>query len=62
MSKRNVEGYDLSCEVLGVAATLTGIGNTFDENYDRLNDEYIKLALSGIANYLERLADDIAEL
>ena len=62
MSKRSVEGYDLSCEVLGVAAALTGIGNAFDENCDRLNDEYIKLALSGLANYLERLADDIAEL
>lgn len=32
MSKRSVEGYDLSCEVLGVAAALTGIGNAFDEN------------------------------
>lgn len=62
MSKRSVEGYDLSCEVLGVAAALTGIGNAFDENCDRLNDEYIKPALSGIASYLERLADDIAEL
>ena len=62
MSKRSAEGYDLSCEVLGVAATLTGIGNTFDENCDRLSDGYIKLALSGLASYLERLADDIAEL
>lgn len=61
MSKK-IDGFFLSCEVLGVAATLTGIRNTFDENCDRLNDEYIKLALSGLANYLERLADDIAEL
>lgn len=60
--EKKIDGFLLSCEVLGVAATLTGIGNTFDENCDRLNDEYIKLALSGLANYLERLADDIAEL
>lgn len=62
MEKRSVDSYDLSCEVAGVAAVLVGLKNIFDEKSDRLNDEYGKMALSGIASYLERLADDIAEL
>ncbi|MEE0692855.1 MAG: hypothetical protein U0M33_08135 [Lachnospiraceae bacterium] len=62
MEKRSVDSYGLSCEVAGVAAVLIGLGNMFDEKCDRLNEENIKLALSGVASYLERLADDIAEL
>ena len=45
MSKK-IDGFLLSCEILGVAATLTGIGNTFDENCDRLNDEYSRIIIN----------------
>ena len=59
------KGYDLyglSVEVSGIAAIVTGLGNTLDKNCDRLTDEYFRLALSGVSDHLERIADELEEM
>lgn len=63
MNKDN--GYDLyrlSVEISGIAAIVTGLGNTLDKDCDRLNDEYFRLALNGISDHLDRIAKDMEEL
>lgn len=54
--------FCLSVEISGIAAVITGLGNTLDRNCDRLNDEYFRLALNGISDHLDRIADELAEM
>lgn len=61
MSKKK-DGYDFACEIRGTAAIISGIGCTFEEGCDRLTDEYMRSALSGVASYLERIADELDKM
>ena len=54
--------YSLSVEISGIAAIVTGLGNTLDKDCDRLNDEYFRLALNGVSDHLDRIAKDLEEL
>ena len=60
MSKKK-DGYEFACEIRGAAAIILGISCTFEEGCDRLTDEYMRAALSGVTSYLERIADELAE-
>ncbi len=61
MSKKK-DGYDFACEIRSAAAIVSGISCTFDGDCDRLTDEYMRAALSGVTSYLERIADELAEM
>ena len=50
---------DLSVEISAVSMIITGLSNGFDENCDLLMPESLKLALFGVAQYLERIAEDL---
>lgn len=59
---KKYDSFCLSVEISGIAAVITGLGNTLDKNCDRLNDEYLRLALNGISDHLDRIADELAEM
>ena len=61
MSKKK-DGYNFACEIRGAAAIVLGIGCTFEEGCDRPTDEYMRDAPSGVTSYLERIADELAEM
>ena len=52
---------DLSAEVSTVSMIITGLSNVFDEKCDHLTTESLKLALFGVAQYLDRIAADLGE-
>ena len=56
------DSYDLACEVRDAADIVSGISYMFDEGSSRLTDEYMKSALFGVASYLDRIADELAEM
>ena len=54
--------FDLSAEIKGVAMVISGLGNQFDTNADRLTPGAMKDALYGIKVHLERIAEDLGRL
>ena len=54
--------YDLTADINSVSALVPGFRGQFDKDCDRLNDEYMALALYGISEYLERIAKDLEEI
>ena len=55
------DSNDLSAEISAVSMIITGLSNVFDEKYDHLTTESLKLALFGVAQYLDRIAADLGE-
>lgn len=58
--KRDI--YDLSTEVHAVSMLVTAISFMFNEDSERLSDTAMKDALFGVAQYLDRIADDMEKL
>lgn len=54
--------YDLSAEVQAVSMLLTAISFMFNEDSEKLTDTAMKDALFGVAQYLDRIADDMEKL
>lgn len=55
--------YDLEVEVSAVSMIVSGLRNQIDDGASvKLNDESLALALHGVSNYLERIAENIVEL
>lgn len=54
--------YDLTIEINSVSALVSGLCGQFDKDCDRMNDEYMTLALRGISEYLDRIAKDLEEI
>lgn len=52
---------DLSAEISAVSMIITGLSNGLDEEHDHLTTESLKLALFGVTEYLNRIADDLGE-
>ena len=52
---------DLSAEVSAVSIIVNGLSNGFDEKCDHLTPESLRLALFGVAQYLDRIAADLGE-
>ena len=52
---------DLSAEISAVSMIITGLSNGLDEEQDHLTTESLKLALFGVAQYLDRIAADLGE-
>ena len=52
---------DLSAEVSAVSMIVPGLSNGLDEEQDHLTTESLKLALFGVAQYLDRIAADLGE-
>lgn len=61
MSKKK-DGYDFGCEIRNAAAIVSGLGCLFSGGCDRPTDEYMRKSLSGVTEYLERIAADLEEL
>ena len=61
MNRKN-DSYLLSCEIRGAAAIVSGISGTLEEGCDRPTDEYMRAAFSGVTSYLERIANELAEM
>lgn len=56
---KSIELFDLSAEISSASALIMGIANQCDDACDRLNDEYLRLALFGVSKLLERISEDI---
>lgn len=52
---------DLHAEISAVSMIITGLSNDLDEEHDHLTTESLKLALFGVAQYLDRIAADLGE-
>ena len=52
---------DLSAEISAASMIITGLSNGLDEEHDHLTTEYLKLALFGVAQHLDRIAADLGE-
>lgn len=61
MNKKK-DTYDLSAEVAGVSAIVSGLGIAISGKGDKLTEECAVMALFGVANYLERIAKDLEEM
>lgn len=55
------DSNDLSAEISAVSMIITGLSNGLDEEHDHLTTEYLKLALFGVAQHLDRIAADLGE-
>lgn len=51
----------LSAEISAVSMIITGLSNGLDEKCDHLTLESLKLALFGVAQYLDRIAAELGE-
>lgn len=56
------DAYELSIEISAAAMIIIGLSNQCSDECDRLTDKSLQLALTGVSNYLERIADDIGNL
>ena len=56
------DAYELSIEINAVAMIIRGLSNQCCNECDHLTDEALQLALSGVCNYLDRIADDIENI
>ena len=54
--------YDLSAEVQAVSMLVTALSFMFNEDSEKLTDTAMKDALFGVAQYLDRIADDMEKL
>lgn len=54
--------YELSAEVQAVSMLVTAISFMFNEDSEKLTDTAMKDALFGVAQYLDRIADDMEKL
>lgn len=55
--------YDVEIEISAVSAILTGLSYQLDEDGSmKLNDENFMLALHGVSDYLDRIAESITEM
>lgn len=55
--------YDVEIEISAVSAILTGLSFQLDEDGSmKLNDENFMLALHGVSDYLDRIAESITEM
>ena len=61
MLNRAKDLNDLSAEISAVSMIITGLSNGLDEEQDHLTTESLKLALFGVAQYLDRIAADLGE-
>ena len=52
---------DLSAEISAISAIVSDLSVGLDENGTKLTPEYLKLALFGVAQYLDRIAADLGE-
>lgn len=53
---------DLSGEVSAVSMIITGLSNDLDEDCTKLSSKALQSAMFGVSNYLDRIADDLAEM
>lgn len=61
MEKRSL--YDLSVEISAASMLINGLSNQLDnKETDSLTCESLKLALHGISNYLDRIAENIDDI
>lgn len=54
--------YDVGVEISSISAMVTGLSFQFEDGSARLNDEHFSLALHGLSEYLDRVADSIEEI
>lgn len=55
--------YNVEIEISAVSAILTGLSYQLDEDGSmKLNDENFMLALHGVSDYLDRIAESITEM
>lgn len=52
---------DLSAEISAISAIVSGLSVGLDENGTKLTPEYLKIALFGVAQHLDRIAADLGE-
>lgn len=52
--------YEISTEISGISALVSGLYNQLDTDSDRLTIESFRTAMFGISNYLDRISDDLA--
>ena len=62
MKNKELDVYDLSVEISGVAEVISGLAMQFAGDYDRMTDNAMLTSMIGISRYLERIADDVGAL
>ncbi len=53
---------DLSAEVDGISAMITGLSNQIDEKSDSLKPEFLRLTLFGVSSHLDRIAEELMDI
>lgn len=53
---------DLSGEIYAISMIITGLSNDLDEDCTKLSAKALQSAMFGVSNYLDRIADDLAEM
>lgn len=54
--------FGLCAEIEGVESIVTGLAVQFDEERERLAPKSMRSALFGLADYLHRIAEDLADM
>lgn len=60
--QKEFDAFDLSAEINGAAMIIQGLSNQCCDETDRLNDGPFQTALSGVAKYLDRIAEDLEQV
>lgn len=57
------EIYEISAEINGISNIIAGLSNQLDNSKtDTLSTESMNLAMFGISNYLDRIAEDLEDI
>lgn len=54
--------FDLSAEIIGVSAIISGLSNQLDNKTEVLTESVMHDALFGVARHLDRIAHDLGKL
>ena len=62
MTRKDINLFCISAEIIGVSMIIAGLGNQLDNNEtDTLTPSAMRSALHGVQVHLERIADDLGE-
>ena len=62
LNAKKMDSAELSAELSGASMIITGLSNHIDEDCTKLTPTALQQALFGVSCYLDRIAEDLAEM
>lgn len=60
---KKIDLYDLSAEIMGISAAISGLSNQLDSNEtDSLRPDFLRMALFALSTHLDRIVIDLEDI